>query len=42
VAAEAIVPLDHRGGRGVGVTAGLERFLDDLMPSLFANPVFGN
>ena len=41
VAAEAIVPLNSRGGHGVGVTAGLELFLDDLMPSLFASPVFG-
>lgn len=29
VAAEAIVPLSQPGGRGVGVTAGLEFFLDD-------------
>ncbi len=41
IAAEAIVPLNNRGGRGVGVTAGLELFLDDLMPSLFGKPVFG-
>jgi hypothetical protein len=42
VAAEAIVPLNSQGGHGVGVTAGLEFFLDDLAPSLFAKPVFGN
>jgi hypothetical protein len=39
VAAEAIVPLNNQGGRGVGVTAGLEFFLDDLAPSLFAKPL---
>jgi hypothetical protein len=39
VAAEAIVPLSQQGGRGVGVTAGLEFFLDDLAPSLFGKPV---
>jgi hypothetical protein len=39
VAAEAIVPLNGQGGHGVGVTAGLEFFLDDLAPSLFAKPL---
>ena len=39
VAAEAIVPLSQSGGRGVGVTAGLEFFLDDLAPSLFDKPM---
>jgi hypothetical protein len=33
------VPLSQQGGRGVGVTAGLEFFLDDLAPSLFGKPV---
>jgi hypothetical protein len=32
VAVEAIVPLNHQGGHGVGVTAGLELFLQDLVP----------
>jgi hypothetical protein len=40
VAAEATVPLDRHGGHGVGVTAGLELFLQDLLPSLFDRPVF--
>lgn len=39
VAAEAIVPLNNQDGRGVGVTAELEFFLDDLAPSLFAKPL---
>jgi hypothetical protein len=39
IAAEAIVPLNSQGGRGVGVTAALEFFLDDLAPSLFAKPL---
>lgn len=42
VAAEAIVPLNTQGGHGVGFTAGLEFFLDDLMPALFEKPVLGN
>jgi hypothetical protein len=42
VAAEAIVPLSNQGGHGVGVTAGLEFFLDDLAPSLFAKPMLNN
>ena len=40
VAVEAIIPLNNQGGHGVGVTAGLEFFLDDLAPRLFARPVF--
>jgi hypothetical protein len=39
VAAEAIVPLNSQGGHGVGVTAGLEFFLDDLAPALFSRPL---
>ncbi len=38
VAAEAIVPLNSQGGRGVGMTMSLEFFLDDLMPSVFGEP----
>jgi hypothetical protein len=42
LAAEAIVPLNNQGGHSVGVTAGLEFFLDDLAPSLFAKPMLSN
>lgn len=35
------MPLNRQGGRGVGVAAGLELFLDDLIPSVFQQPVFG-
>jgi hypothetical protein len=42
IAAEAIVPLDRQGGHGVGVTAGLELFLQDLMPSLFDRPALSS
>lgn len=40
LAAEATIPLNRQGGHGVGVTAGLELFLQDLMPSFFDRPVF--
>jgi hypothetical protein len=40
VAAEAIVPLNTEGGRGVGVRAQLLLFLDDLAPSIFGKPLF--
>lgn len=39
VAREATIPLNDQGGRSVGVTAGIELFLQDLMPSLFDKPV---
>ena len=39
VAAEATIPLNRQGGHGAGVTAGIELFLQDLMPSLFDKPV---
>ena len=39
VAAEAIVPLNSEAGRGVGGRAQLLLFLDDLIPSLFGNPL---
>ena len=42
IAAEAILPLDRQGGHGVGVTAGLELFLQDLMPSLFDRPALSS
>jgi hypothetical protein len=36
------VPLHRQGGHGVGVTAGLELFLQDLMPSLFERPALSS
>jgi hypothetical protein len=39
LAVEATVPLNRRGGRDVGVTAGFELFLQDLAPSLFERPL---
>jgi hypothetical protein len=41
VAAEAIVPLNHEGGRGLGFRAQLLFFLDDLAPSVFGKPLIG-
>jgi hypothetical protein len=39
LAAEAIVPLNKEGGRGVGARAQLILFLDELMPALFGKPL---
>ena len=39
LAAEAILPLNHEGGRGTGFRAQLLFFIDDLMPSLFGKPL---
>jgi hypothetical protein len=41
IAAEAIVPLNHETGQGVGFHVQLLMFLDDLVPALFGEPVFG-
>ena len=41
VAMEAIVPLNNAAGRSAGVRAQLLLFTDDLIPSLFGQPVFG-
>src|SRR6202158_2462677 len=42
IAAEAIVPLNRAGGHGTGFRAQLLFFLDDLMPSVFAQPLLSN
>lgn len=39
LAAEAILPLDREAGRGVGARAQLLFFLDDLLPSVFGQPL---
>ena len=39
LAAEAIVPLDREAGHGAGFRAQLLFFIDDLLPSLFGQPV---
>ena len=41
VAAELIVPLNREAGRGTGVKVNLLLFIDDLVPSIFGKPVFG-
>jgi hypothetical protein len=41
VAAELIVPLNREAGRGVGAKLNLLLFIDDLVPSIFGKPVFG-
>jgi hypothetical protein len=42
VAAEAIVPMNHEAGSGVGVRVQLLLFLDDLVPSIFDKPLFSD
>ena len=39
LAAEAIIPLNERAGRSVGVRAQLLLFLQDLIPSIFEKPL---
>jgi hypothetical protein len=41
IAAELIVPLNREAGRGVGAKVNLLLFIDDLVPSIFGKPVFG-
>jgi hypothetical protein len=36
---EAVVPINHASGRGVGVLAQLHFFLDDLFPTTFGRPL---
>jgi hypothetical protein len=42
IAAEAIIPLNHAGGNSLGFRAQLLLFLDDLMPSVFGQPLVTN
>lgn len=42
VAVEAIVPVNSRTGKNVGVRAQLHFFLDDLFPTTIGRPLFGN
>ena len=39
---EAVIPVNGREGRKVGVLAQLHFFLDDLAPKTFGKPLFGN
>ena len=39
IAIEALVPLNRRTGRGVGVIAQAHFFLDEMMPSVFGKPL---
>jgi hypothetical protein len=38
---EAVIPINHRSGRGVGWQAQLHFFLDDLFPNSFGRPLIG-
>jgi hypothetical protein len=42
IVAEASVPLDRQAGHGVGVKAGLELFLQDLVRLLFDRPALSS
>ncbi len=39
---EAIIPINERTGKNVGVIGQLHFFLDDLFPKTFGRPLFGN
>jgi hypothetical protein len=41
VGVEAVVPINERTGKNVGVRAMLHFFLDDLFPTSFGRPLFG-
>jgi hypothetical protein len=41
IAAEAVVPLNREAGRSIGARVQLLFFVDDLVPALFRQPVFG-
>ena len=42
IAGEVIVPLNRAGGNGTGFRAQLLFFLDDLMPTVFGQPLLSN
>jgi hypothetical protein len=42
VSLEAILPLNHEGGSGVGVRAQVLFFIDDIMPSVFGKPLLSS
>jgi hypothetical protein len=42
VGIEAVVPINERTGKNVGVRGMLHFFLDDLFPASFGRPFFGN
>jgi hypothetical protein len=42
IAAEVIVPLNRAGGNGTGFRGQLLFFLDDLMPTVFGQPLLSN
>jgi hypothetical protein len=42
VGLEAIVPINHASGTGVGVIAQLHLYLDDIYPKPIGRPLFGS
>ena len=40
LAVEAVIPINHRSGSGVGWIAQLQFFLDDLFPNSIGRPIF--
>jgi hypothetical protein len=39
---EAVIPLNHASGHGVGVLAQLHFFLDDLFPQTLGRPLLAS
>jgi len=42
IAAEAVLPINHDSGHGVGANVQLLLFMDDFMPSLFGKPLLSH
>ncbi|HZL29572.1 MAG TPA: hypothetical protein VFC54_00745 [Pseudolabrys sp.] len=42
IGVEAIIPVNHQSGTGVGAIAQLHFFLDDIFPNSIGRPIFGN
>ena len=42
IGVEAILPMNDRTGKNVGVRAQLHFYLDDLFPRSLGRPLFGN
>ena len=42
VSAEAILPLNHEAGSGIGIRAQILFFIDDILPSVFGKPLLSS
>lgn len=41
IGAEAVIPINHQTGPGVGFLVNVNIYIDDLLPKLFGYPIFG-